>query len=56
MTGPRLVPKPSAAPGWYVAEGNNGRSFTCNPTYALMVPACGICDEYHPGPEGTCLL
>lgn len=51
---PRMVPKPSAAEGWYCAP--DGKSFTSNPEYALMVPVCGVCDEYHPEPEGTCLL
>lgn len=53
---PRMVPKPSKAVGWYVAAGGGRAGYTSDPKYAQMVPVCRVCDEYHDGVEGSCLL
>lgn len=54
---PRMVPKPSKAVGWYPSAVGGARAgFTSDPKYALMVPVCRMCDEYHEGVEGSCLL
>lgn len=54
--GRRLVPEPSMAEGWYRATGGARAGFTSDPKYANWVPVCGICDTYHKGAEGSCLL
>lgn len=53
----RTVALPSAIPGWYVANERGQRAgYTSDPAQAKQVPVCSLCDEYHPGPEGACLL
>lgn len=53
----KTVPLPAAIPGWYVANEKGHRpGYTADPNQAKLVPVCSLCDEYHPGPEGACLL